>query len=208
MEENRQSGQRDRSHTVSVLELQARLLPLLFPDTQGNLAHPVPLTSHGKVVMVLVPWYHFQGPVRMDALRADLVITTQQVSSSEVRKHAAALHGRLQQLAATNPETLVALVILRRQEPVGTLMLWDQYELLYANAAAMLLPAGAAPASSTSISTLTIVQARNRLLRLPEDFAAGVLRSPLIVTKRLYKGGAAVARPVLLIIPYPEFESG
>jgi len=51
------------------------------------------------------------------------------------------------------------------------------------------------------------VQARNRLLRLPEDFAAGSLSAPLIVTKRAYNGKATVDQPVLLIIPYPEFKS-
>jgi hypothetical protein len=162
------------------------------------------LTSHGQVVMALLPWYHFQNPVRMDALRADLAITTEPVPSSEVRKHAAALHGKLQQLATANLETLVALVILRHQEPVGALMLWEQYELLYPNAASALL--SPEPAVSTKISTLTIVQARNRLLRLPEDFAAEILQIPLIVTKRVYQGKATEDRPVLLILPYPRLD--
>jgi hypothetical protein len=204
LEKDSQPGQWDRSRTVTVLELQARLLSLLFPDTRGDLAQVVPLTSHGQVVMALLPWYHFQGPVRMDALRADLAITTEPVPSSEVRKHATALHGKLQQLATANLETLVALVILRHQEPVGALMLWEQYELLYPNVVSALLSPG--PAVSTKISTLTIVQARNRLLRLPEDFAAGVLQIPLIVTKRVYQGKATEDRPVLLILPYPRLD--
>lgn len=205
--EEKQTPHGGYSRDVSVRELQARLTALLFP-ADGKLAQTVPLTSHGKVVMVLVPWYHFQGSVRMDAQRADLPVITRAISSTEVRKRAATLYEQLQLLAQANGETLVALTILRHQEPVGALMLWDQYELLYSNAASVLLPARTGAGPSVSISRLTIAQACNRLLRLPEDFAAGVVKSPLIVTKRAYKGKATVDRPVLLIIPYPELESG
>ena len=87
-------------------------------------------------------------------------------------------------------------------------MLWDHYELVYNNTSSVLLGSSAATAMLPTVSTLTIVQARNRLLRLPEDFAAGVLTTPLVITKRTNRGKNTVDRPVLLIIPYPEFESG
>ena len=202
-----QTFQRDRSRTVSVQELQARLTALLVPAS-GNLAQAVPLTSRGKVVMVLVPWYHFQGQVRMDASRGGLSIITRTIPCTEARKRSTTLHEQLLQLAQANGEALVALVILRHQEPLGALMLWDHYELVYNNASSVLLGSSAATAMLPTISTLTIVQARNRLLRLPEDFAAGVLTTPLVITKRTNRGKNTVDRPVLLIIPYPEFESG
>jgi hypothetical protein len=202
-----QTFQRDRSRTVSVQELQARLTALLFPAS-GNRAQAVPLTSRGKVVMVLVPWSHFQGQVRMDAARGGLPIITRTISSTVARKRSTALHEHLLQLAQANGEALVALVIQRHQEPLGALMLWDHYELVYTNASSVLFGSSAATALLPTISTLSIVQARNRLLRLPEDFAAGVLTTPLVITKRTNRGKNMVDRPVLLIIPYPELESG
>jgi hypothetical protein len=202
-----QTIRRDRSRTVSVQELQARLTALLFPAS-GNRDQAVPLTSRGKVVMVLVPWYHFQGQVRMDVSRGNLPLITRTIPCTEARKRSTALHEQLLQLAQANGEALVALVILRHQEQLGALMLWDNYELVYNNASSVLLGSGAVTAAPPPISALTIVQARNRLLRLPEDFAAGVLTTPLVITKRTNRGKNTVDRPVLLIIPYPEFESG
>ena len=202
-----QTFQRDRSRTVSVQELQARLTALLFP-ANGDRAQAVPLTSRGEVVMVLVPWYHFQDQVRMDAARGDLGMITGTIPCTEARKRPTALHEQLLQLAQAHGEALVALVILRHQEPLGALMLWDHYELVYNNTSSVLLGSSAATAMLPTVSTLTIVQARNRLLRLPEDFAAGVLTTPLVITKRTNRGKNTVDRPVLLIIPYPEFESG
>jgi hypothetical protein len=195
----------DLSCTVSVQELQARLTALLFP-VDGNLAQTVPLTSHGKVVMALVPWYHFQGPVRMDAQRADFPIITETISSTEVRYRSYKLHEQIRQLAQAHGEVLVALVIMRHREPVAALMLWDHYELIYSNAASVLLSGKKAGILLGQVSTLTIVQTRNRLLRLPEDFAAGVVGASLVITKRVREGQAMVDRPVLLIIPYPEIE--
>ena len=202
-----QTFQRDRSRTVSVQELQARLTALLFPAS-GDRAQAVSLTSRGKVVMVLVPWYHFQDQVRMDAARGGLSIITRTISSTVARRQSTVLHEQLLQLAQANGEALVALVIQRHQEQLGALMLWDHYELVSNNASSVLLGSGAVTAAPPPISALTIVQARNRMLRLPEDFAAGVLTTPLVITKRTNRGKNTVDRPVLLIIPYPEFESG
>src|SRR5205085_5934344 len=91
----------DRSHTVSVQELQARLTALLFPAS-GDRAQAVPLTSRGKVVMVLVPWYHFQDQVRMDAARGGLSIITRTISSTVARRQSTVLHEQLLQLAQAN----------------------------------------------------------------------------------------------------------
>ena len=110
-----QTIRRDRSHTVSVQELQARLTALLFPAS-GDRAQAVPLTSRGKVVMVLVPWYHFQDQVRMDAARGGLSIITRPISSTVARRQSTVLHEQLLQLAQANGEALVALVIQRHQE--------------------------------------------------------------------------------------------
>ncbi len=123
-----QTFQRDRSRTVSVQELQARLTALLFPAS-GDRAQAVPLTSRGKVVMVLVPWYHFQDQVRMDAARGGLSIITRTISSTVARRQSTVLHEQLLQLAQANGEALVALVIQRHQEQLGALMLWDHYGL-------------------------------------------------------------------------------
>jgi hypothetical protein len=201
-----QKSDQDLSRTVSVQELQARLTALLSP-AGGDLAKTVPLTSHGKVVMVLVPWYHFQGAVRLDAELAGLPILTRTIASTEVRYRSYKLHDELQQLVRANAESLVALTMLRHREPVAAFMLWDHYELVYSNAASVLLESKTVPGSPGKASILTIVQARNRLLRLPEDFAMGVMQTPLIITKRVRVGQHVVERPILLVMPYPEIET-
>jgi hypothetical protein len=179
---------------VPVVEMQTRLSELLSPPSN----EVIQVTYQGTAVVAVLPLdvYHaFREQVVAHQSDTPTPFTITKTSLTETQQLFHSYSNRLAPRLQRNQESLNIIEVMRRKQLVGAILAWDDWSSL----AGQSEQESATPGRTDQ--TLTIVAARNHLLKLADQFADEERRgifAPVTVTRQ--------GTPVMAIVPWGWFQ--
>jgi antitoxin (DNA-binding transcriptional repressor) of toxin-antitoxin stability system len=176
---------------IPVVEMQTRLSELLsqFPN------EIIQVTYQGTAVVAVLPQERYQTFREDVAPQQKKTFEITRASLTETQHLFHSYRNRLAPHLQGNDDRVNIIEVMRRKRLIGAILAWDDWLSLAGS------PAEESEASGQNDVTLTIVAARNHLLKLADQFANeeqhGVF-TPITVTRQ--------GTPVMAIVPWGWFQ--